>query len=102
MRYHFGFGVGHVYSRRPATGGSDYSESPERGSRERDMEGELDKEAPDGDGQGPCGLDETVHMEPPELEESSSDDSTDDDKDSQDDPTDDDELYALDEMYGPF
>ena len=25
MRYHFGFGVGHVYSHRPATNGSDHS-----------------------------------------------------------------------------
>jgi hypothetical protein len=97
MRYHFGFGVGHVYFQRPATSGLDHSSK--QGSRERDIGGDSDKESLD-DGHGPCDLGETVQLE---QEQSSSDDSTTDDdnlKDSQDDLTDDDEFYALEEMYG--
>jgi hypothetical protein len=93
MRYHFGFGVGHVYSHRPATNGSDHSHK--QGSPERDIE-ESDKESVDY-GHGPFDLGEMVHLE---QEESSSDGSADDDKDLQDDPTDDDEFYALEEMHG--
>ena len=93
MRYHFGFGVGHVYSRRPNRS----AHSPEQRSQERDIGAESDKES-QGGGHGPCDLSETVHLE---QGDSSSDGSTDDDKDSQNDldPTDDDEFRAFKEMY---
>ena len=95
MRYHFGLGVGHIYSRHSAAGGSDHS--PGDSTQECDL-GECDNE-PLHEGNEPCGIaNETVHSGQEESS-SDSDGGTDDDEDSQEDPIDDEELYATEEMY---